>query len=212
MSKYVKNQETLTNIQNNLTPEMISELVHNWSLYEVEIRRYKGQYIDSNLFLDKIRNMLLKNVNLKYPRTINLNSAIDASREPDIALQEAFEAKKRTVDEPISEEEQNQTSALQQVSFIKDWIGTSNELCNKEFELKYEVIDKFNLIFDQNIDNINKISTFLNGSKTHIDYKDEINIFFNWCKSVHNGSLYKIQLKDEPGSFRTIFINRIITE
>jgi hypothetical protein len=181
-------------------------------LYEPEIGRYRGQYIDSNLFLDKIRNMLLKNVNLKYPQTRNLNSAIDASREPDIEMQKAFEEKNRAVDEQITEEEQNQTSALQQLSFIKDWIGTSNEICNKEFELKSEVINKFNLIFDQNIDNINKISTFLNGSKSHIDYKDEINIFFNWCKSVYNGSLYKIQLKDEPGSFRTIFINRIITE
>ncbi len=69
MSKYVKDQTTLTNLLNNLTPEMISEFVHNFGLYEPEIRRYKGQYIDSNFFLDKIRNMLLKNVNLKYPGT-----------------------------------------------------------------------------------------------------------------------------------------------
>jgi len=38
-------------------------------MYEPEIRRFKGQYTDSNLFFDKIRNMLLKNVNLKYPET-----------------------------------------------------------------------------------------------------------------------------------------------
>jgi hypothetical protein len=56
------------------------------------------------------------------------------------------------------------------------------------------------------------MNNILNSSKSHIDYKDEINIFFNWCKSVYNVSLYKIQLKDEPGSFRTIYINRIITE
>ncbi len=91
MSKYVKDQTTLTNLLNNLTPEMISEFTHNFSMYEPEIRRYKGQYVDSNLFLDKIRNMLLKNVNLKYPQTRNLNSAIDASREPDIEMQKAFE-------------------------------------------------------------------------------------------------------------------------
>ena len=212
MSKYVKDQTTLTNIQNNLTPEMLSELIHNWALYEPEIRRFKGQYVDSNLFLDKIRNMLLKNVNLKYPQTRNLNSVIDASREPDIEMQKAFEAKNRAVDEQITEEEQNQTSALQQLSFIKNWIGTSNEFCNKEFELKSEVIDKFNLIFNQNIDNINQMNNILNSSKSHIDYKDEINIFYNWCKTVYDGSLYKAQLKDEPGSFRTIYINRIITE
>ena len=212
MSKYVKDQTTLTNIQNNLTPEMLSELIHNWALYEPEIRRFKGQYVDSNLFLDKIRNMLLKNVNLKYPQTRNLNSVIDASREPDIEMQKAFEAKNRAVDEQITEEEQNQTSALQQLSFIKNWIGTSNEFCNKEFELKSEVIDKFNLIFNQKFDNINQMNNILNSSKSHIDYKDEINIFYNWCKTVYDGSLYKAQLKDEPGSFRTIYINRIITE
>ena len=38
MSKYIKDQETLTNIQNNLTPEMLSELIHNWYLYEPEIK------------------------------------------------------------------------------------------------------------------------------------------------------------------------------
>ena len=212
MSKYVKDQTTLTNIQNNLTPEMLSELIHNWALYEPEIRRFKGQYVDSNLFLDKIRNMLLKNVNLKYPQTRNLNSVIDASREPDIEMQKAFEAKNRAVDEQITEEEQNQTSALQQLSFLKIYIGTTNENCNKKFELKSVVIDKFNLIFNQNIDNINQMNNILNSSKSHIDYKDEINIFYNWCKTVYDGSLYKAQLKDEPGSFRTIYINRIITE
>ena len=109
MSKYIKDQTKLTDLLNSLTPEMISELVHNWYLYETEIRRYKGQYVDSNLFLDKIRNMLLKNVNLKYPQTRNLNSAIDASNNPDITLQEAFESKVRSVEKPISEDDINKT-------------------------------------------------------------------------------------------------------
>jgi hypothetical protein len=51
-------------------------------------------------------------------------------------MQKAFESKVRAVDEQLTEEEQNQTSALQQLSFIKDCIGTSNENCNKDFELK----------------------------------------------------------------------------
>jgi len=93
MSKYVKDQTKLTDLLNSLTPEMISEFVHNFGIYEQEIRRYKGQYVDSNLFLDKIRNMLLKNVNLKYPQTRNLNSAMDSSNTPDITLQKAFEKK-----------------------------------------------------------------------------------------------------------------------
>jgi hypothetical protein len=111
MSKYIKDEKTLTKIQNDLLPEMLSELVHNFRMYEPEIRRYKGQYVDSNLFLDKIRNMLLKNVNLKYPSTRNLNSLMDKSNEPDIEMQKAFEQK--TIPQTqITEEEQNQTSAL----------------------------------------------------------------------------------------------------
>ena len=34
MSKYVKDQTTLTDIQANLTPEMISGIVHDWAMYE----------------------------------------------------------------------------------------------------------------------------------------------------------------------------------
>jgi hypothetical protein len=128
MSKYVKDQTTLTNILNNLTPEMISEFVHNFGMYEPEIRKFKGQYVDSNLFLDKIRNMLLKNTNLKYPKTINLNSAIDASREPDIELQRAFESKVRAVDKPISEDDINKTNNLQDIEKIIDWIGNNKKI------------------------------------------------------------------------------------
>jgi len=50
MSKYIKDQEKINNLLNSLLPEMISELVHNFGMYEPEIRRFKGQYIDSNLF------------------------------------------------------------------------------------------------------------------------------------------------------------------
>ena len=56
------------------------------------------------------------------------------------------------------------------------------------------------------------MNNILNSTKSHIDYKDEINIFYNWCKSVYDGSKYNVQLKDELGNFRTIYINRIITE
>ena len=70
--------------------------------------------------------MLLKNVNLKYPQTRNLNSLIDKSKEPDIEMQKAFEQK--TIPQTqITEEEQNQTYALQKLSIIKYWIGTTNE-------------------------------------------------------------------------------------
>jgi hypothetical protein len=60
ISRYITDQEKINNLLNNLTPEMISEFVHNFRMYEPEIRRFKGQYVDSNIFLDKMRNMLLK--------------------------------------------------------------------------------------------------------------------------------------------------------
>ena len=142
MSKYIKDQETLTNLLNNLTPEMISEFVHNFGMYEPEIRRYKGQYIDSNLFLDKIRNMLLKNVNLKYPSTRNLNSLIDASRESDIEMQKAFEEKNRAVDEPISESDITSTNNLQMIENIINWIRNKS-YCMESFELPSLVQDVF---------------------------------------------------------------------
>jgi len=82
MSKYVKDQSQLTDIKANLTPEMLAELVHNFGYYEPQIRQYRGQYVNDKLFADKLRNMFLKNVNLKYPATIKLNSAMDASKDP----------------------------------------------------------------------------------------------------------------------------------
>jgi len=93
MSKYVKDQTTLTTLLNNLPPNMLAELVHNFGYYESEIRKYKGQYIDDKVFTDKLRNMLLKNVNLKYPATISLNSAMDASNDPTTIQQEIVLAK-----------------------------------------------------------------------------------------------------------------------
>jgi hypothetical protein len=142
ISRYITDQEKINNLLNNLTPEMISEFVHNFRMYEPEIRRFKGQYVDSNLFLDKIRNMFLKNVNLKYPQTRNLNSAIDASREPDIEMQKAFEAKNRAVDEPISESDMRSTNNLQMIENIINWIRNKS-YCIESFELPSLVQDVF---------------------------------------------------------------------
>ena len=82
MSKYVKDQTTLTTLRTGLTTNMVAELVHNWPMYEQQIRQYRGQYVNDKLFLDKLINMLLKNVNQKYPATIPLNSAMDSSNDP----------------------------------------------------------------------------------------------------------------------------------
>jgi len=187
MSKYVKDQTTLTNIQNNLTPEMISEFIHNFSMYEPEIRRFKGQYVDSNLFLDKIRNMLLKNVNLKYPQTRNLNSAMDTSREPDITLQEAFESKVRAVDKPISEDDINKTNNLQDIEKITDWIGNNKKYCDMYFELSDYVTQIFldvgiNL---ERFDNLKNVLTTL--SEEVVESFDKI--YFD-IENIYTGKYY----------------------
>jgi hypothetical protein len=67
--------------------------------------------------------MLLKNVNIKYPTTRNLNSTMAASNEPAIEMQKAFEAKNQAVNEPIDEEGINTTNNLQMIENIIKYIG-----------------------------------------------------------------------------------------
>jgi hypothetical protein len=212
MSKYVKDQTKLTDLLNSLTPEMISELVHNFGMYEPEIRRYRGQYIDSNLFLDKIRNMLLKNVNLKYPATRNLNSAIDASREPDIEMQKAFEEKNRAVDEQITEEEQNKSHNLQMIENIINWIGNKSD-CDKSFELSSVVQEEFKN-FNINLKQFEKLRKEL----TTLSNNDQDNFdkLFTKMKGIYTGEIYTAKnqkinnfmnsIKQQSESFRTFLI------
>ena len=215
MSKYVKDQTTLTNIQNNLTPEMLSELIHNWALYEPEIRRFKGQYVDSNLFLDKIRNMLLKNVNLKYPQTRNLNSLIDKSREPDITMQEVFESKNRAVDEPISEEDRNKSNNLQYIEDIINWIGNQSD-SNESFELSSVVQEEFKN-FNINLKQFEKLRKELRNND-----RDNFDKLYTHMKGIYTGEIYRARnqtinnfinnVKQQSESFRTFLIKFTIQE
>ena len=218
MSKYVKDQTTLTNIQNNLTPEMLSELIHNWALYEPEIRRFKGQYVDSNLFLDKIRNMLLKNVNLKYPQTRNLNSVIDASREPDIEMQKAFEAKNRAVDEQITETDINKTNNLQMIEEIINWIRNKSD-CEKLFELPSIVLDEFKK-YNINLERFEKLRKELTTLSN--DNQDNFDMLYTQMKGIYTGEIYRARnqtinnfinsIKQQPESFRTFLIKFAIED
>ena len=188
MSKYIKDQEKINDLLNSLTPEMISEFVHNFGMYEQQIRQYKGQYIDSNLFLDKIRNMLLKNVNLKYPQTRNLNSAIDASNNPDIEMQKAFESKVRAVEKPISEDDINKTNNLQDIEKIIDWIGNNKKDCNMYFELFPYVTQIFldvGINLDRIDDNLRSILTSL--SEEYVELFDKI--YFD-IENIYTGKFY----------------------
>ena len=91
--------------------------------------------------------MLLKNVNLKYPATKNLNSAMDMSIELEIEMQEAFIAKNRAVNQPISETDITTTHNLQKTENIINWIGNKDN-CNKSFELSsivQEQLQQYNI-------------------------------------------------------------------
>jgi uncharacterized protein YegP (UPF0339 family) len=218
MSKYVKDQATLNELLNNLTPEMISEFVHNFAIYEPEIRKYKGQYVDSNLFLDKIRNMLLKNVNLKYPSTRNLNSAIDASRESDIEMQRAFEEKNRAVDEPISESDITSTNNLQMIENIINWIRNKS-YCSESFELPSLVQDKFKN-YNINLERFQNLREEL--TKLSNDHQYNFEILYTDMKGIYTGEIYNSRnqtinnfinsIKQQSESFRTFLIKLTIKD
>ena len=70
LGKYIYSQSDLNDIFNyfsNENPMIIEELVHDWEMYEPKIRRLRGQFVDNKFFLNRLGNMVLANVNLKYP-------------------------------------------------------------------------------------------------------------------------------------------------
>jgi len=214
MSKYVKDQTSITNLLNNLTPNMLAELVHNFSHYEQQIRQYRGQYVNDKLFLDKLRNMLLKNVNLKYPATISLNSAMDANpNEPDIEMQKAFEAKNQAVNEPIDEVEINTTNNLQMIENIVRLVGSSQSICNKIFELSFIVLKQLQKYFK--IEQFTQLRHLLN--KLSQDDNKSFNLLYADIEGIYTGEKYKAKNsnitafisspKQQSESFRTFLIN-----
>ena len=70
LGKYIYSQSDLNDIFNyfsNENPMIIEELVHDWEMYEPKIRKLRGQFVDNKFFLNRLGNMVLANVNLKYP-------------------------------------------------------------------------------------------------------------------------------------------------
>jgi len=213
MSKYIRDPTTLINLSNSITPNMLAELVHNFGYYESEIRKYRGQYIDDKVFADKLKNMLLKNVNLKYPATIPMNNAMDISNDAAKTQQEIVLAKNQVIDEPINEVVKDQTTLLQNVASMQGWIGTNKTLCNESFELSEVIIKHFNELFVNNkIDSIKNMIKLLNNTKFLYENAENITTFYFWCKSVHDGTLYDISLKDGSDSLRTTLIAKTIEE
>ena len=218
MSKYIRDSTTLTDIQTHLTPEMISEIVHNWAMYEPEIKKIKSQYVVKNIFMDKLRNMLLKNVNLKYPATRNLISAMDASNEPEIEMQKAFEAKNRAVDEPIDEDEMNTISNLQMIKKMMNWIK-NKEYCNNSFELSSIVQRKFEQ-FNLNSERFQSLRQEL--IKLSIEDQDNFDMLYTQMKGIYSGEIYKAKnqninnfinnKKQQSESFRKFLIKFAIKD
>ena len=211
MSKYIKDATTLTNLQTNLTPEMISELVHNWALYEPDIKKYRGQYVDNKLFLDKIRNMLLSNVNLKYPATRNLNSMMNASNDPALIQQQAIERKNQNT--IINPKTASQEALLGNLNFVIKVIGKSEDECNKHYEL-WKPIFKY---LQENFDEITKddtykevINTFKSAMKYYIDTEPEqANEMLNILIGIYTGTEYKNSNNSIPIYIQNLIIPNI---
>jgi hypothetical protein len=156
--------------------------------------------------------MLLKNVNLKYPQTRNLNSAMDSSVQPDIEMQKAFEAKVRAVDEQITEEEQNKSHNLQMIENIINWIGNKSD-CDKSFELSSVVQEEFKN-FNINLKQFEKLRKEL----TTLSNNDQDNFdkLFTKMKGIYTGEIYTAKnqkinnfmnsIKQQSESFRTFLI------
>jgi hypothetical protein len=205
MSKYVKDQTTITNLLNNLTPNMLAELVHNFSYYEQQIRQYRGQYVNDKLFLDKLRNMLLKNVNLKYPSTISLNSAMDASKEPAIEMQKAFEAKNKKVNEKHSQSD----PPLAKLEFIIGAFGKSADECSKNYELWDVVFEAITRFFEEisDVDTYDDIITiFSNAMKCYIKSEPQgADNILNSLIAVYTGTYYLNQ--NPPADIQNLIKN-----
>jgi hypothetical protein len=212
MSKYVKDQSQLTILFKKLTPEMLTELVHNFGYYEPEIRKYRNQYVDILVFVDKLRNLLLKNTNQKYPATIKLNSAMDASSTPDTVMQEAFIAKNQAVNKPISEVEINTTNNLQMIANMISWIGKNQSSCSVKFELSTvvtELLKKY--IKFERFDKLGELLTKLSNND-----QNSFELLYADIEGIYTGNIYKTKnydinafinsLKQQSQSFRTFLI------
>jgi translation elongation factor EF-1beta len=212
MSKYLKNQSQIEQVKSNLSPNMLGELVHNFSYYEPQIRQYRGQYVNDKLFADKLRNMLLKNVNLKYPATIALNNAMDASNEPDIEMQKAFEAKNQAVNEPINEDETNTTNNLQMIQNMITYIGKNQKSCSVKFELSTVVTELLkNYIKFERFDQLRELLTELSNTD-----QNSFDLLYADIEGIYTGTIYHTKNKDitafvnnpkqQSQSFRTFLI------
>ena len=210
MSKYVKDQSQLTDIKANLTPEMISEIVHNWAMYEQQIRQYRGQYVNNLVFADKLRNLLLKNVNLKYPATISLNNAMDASKDPAKKQQEIILQKNNKVNEKHSQSD----APLAKLEFIIGALEKSTDECSKQYELWDVVFESLTEFFKEisDGDTYNDIITiFSNAMKYYIKNEPQsADNMLNLLISVYTGTYYVNQ--NPPADIQNLIKNNTVKD
>ena len=154
--------------------------------------------------------MLLKNVNLKYPATISLNSAMDASNEPDIEIQKAFEAKNQAVNEkhPLSDK------LLGKLKFVIEAFGRSSDECSKHYELWDKVFEFFRQTFneisyDDTYDDVIRI--FSKATMNYIKNEPEkTDTMLNSFISVYTGTYY-LNL-NPPGDIQQLIEKKYIPD
>ena len=164
--------------------------------------------------------MLLKNVNLKYPATISLNSAMAASNEPAITQQEIVLQKNNKVNEKHSLSD----APLGKLEFIIGAFGKSADDCSKQYELWDKVFEFFTQTFKEisDGDTYNDIiTTFSNATKYYIkNDPSSADNMLNFLISVFTGTYYLnlnptsdirslIQNDIVKRSFRTKVINMV---
>jgi hypothetical protein len=207
MGKYINNPTQLEQIYTKLdtTQGMVNELVHNWDLYEPDIRRYRGQYLSDVIFIDKLVNMLLKNVNLKYP--YSFNSSTVPSGNATNATQDNANNQRAGFDKLDSKDNSDK------IEFILDTIGNQRH-SNKTFEKASVVFQHFNNLMGTSMDNIEQMKKLLYRASDLKRNQQQFDAFYNWCVATHDGIGYKINIPFDKNtsSFRSALIGDTVNK
>jgi hypothetical protein len=137
---------------------------------------------------------------------------MDASNEPDIEIQKAFEAKNQAVNEPINEVEINTTNNLQMIQNIITYTGGNGPNCSKIFELSTVVTELLRRYIK--FERFNQLRELLT-NLSNID-QNSFELLYADIEGIYTGNIYKTKntkinefinsLKQQSESFRTFLI------
>ena len=156
---------------------MISEIVHNWAMYEPEIKKYKSQYVDKNLFIDKLRN--------------TKNRAVDEPiSETVITATHNLQMIENIINWIGNKEDCNKSFELYTIVL--------EELKRYKIIIKYfnQLRQELNTLSNNNQDNFDKLYTEMKGINTGEIYKTKNQNINNFIDSI----------KQQSDSFRTFLI------